>query len=85
MPEILEVHVGGQGQEMNEVSTILKETRNIKIGRVFIFHKANLTSFKKLTLGASLVVQWLGIHLAVLGIQVQSLVGELRSYRLHSS
>jgi len=70
---------------MNEVSMILKETRKIKIGRVFIFHKAKLTSFKKLTLGASLVVQWLGIHLAMLGIQVQPLVGELRSHRLHSS
>ena len=63
---------------MNEVSMILKETRKIKIGRVFSFHKAKLISFKKLTLGASLVVQWLGIHLAMLGIQVQSLAGELR-------
>ena len=30
-------------------------------------------------LGTSLVVQWLRVHLAVQGTQVQPLVGELRS------
>ena len=35
---------------------------------------------KCLLTGTSLVVQWLGAHLAMKGIQVQSLVGELRSY-----
>ena len=32
--------------------------------------------------GTSLVVQWLRIHLAMQGIQVRSLVGELRSHTL---
>ena len=35
--------------------------------------------------GASLVVQWLRIHLAVQGTWVQSLAGELRSCRLQSN
>jgi len=30
--------------------------------------------------GASLVVQWLKIHLAMQGTQVQSLIGDLTSY-----
>ena len=37
---------------------------------------------KCLLTGTCLVVQWLGVHLAMKGMQVQSLVGELRSYIL---
>ena len=36
--------------------------------------------FKKSTTGTSLVVQWLGLHLPKQRVQVQSLVGELRSH-----
>ena len=36
-------------------------------------------SLENAFLGTSLVVQWLRIHLAVQGMWVQSLVGELRS------
>ena len=39
----------------------------------------SISSSKKIT-GISLVVQWLRIHLAMQGTQVQSLVGELRSH-----
>ena len=31
--------------------------------------------------GTSLVVQWLKLHLPMQGVRVQSLVGELRSYK----
>ena len=31
-------------------------------------------------LGTSLAVQWLGLHLPIQGVLVQSLVGELRSH-----
>ena len=31
-------------------------------------------------IGTSLMVQWLRIHLAMKGMQIQSLVGELRSH-----
>ena len=37
--------------------------------------------YKYFTSGTSLVVQWLRIHLAMHGTQVQSLVKELRSHR----
>ena len=36
-------------------------------------------------LGTSLVVQWLRIHLAMQGVQIQSLARELRSNMLQSS
>ena len=43
--------------------------------------KASLaTPFKTLSLGTSLVVQWLRHRLPMQGVQVQSLVGELRSH-----
>ena len=36
--------------------------------------------YKNISLGTSLVVQWLRISFAMKGTQVQSLVGELRSH-----
>ena len=43
---------------------------------------SKLMSTLKNCIGTSLVVQWLGISLAMQGMQVQSLVRELRSHRL---
>ena len=38
----------------------------------------------KIVIGTSLVAQWLGLHTSTAGAWVQSLVGELRSYKPHS-
>ena len=40
---------------------------------------------KKLKIGTPLVVKWLRIHLAMQGMRVQSLVGELRCHMLGSN
>ena len=57
-------------------------------GFLFLFSDKNNTClFKKkiLNAGTSLVVQWLRIHFAMQGMQVQSLVGELRSHTSQSN
>ena len=40
---------------------------------------------KKSGLENSLVVQWLGLHASTAGAQIQSLVGKLRSHKLHGA
>ena len=50
--------------------------------RVITHTKNNRTVKKKKALGrgTSLVVQWLRLYLPIWGVQVQSLVGELKSH-----